>query len=256
MDIRILGAHNSESVDTSCVTFIVDGKLAVEAGGLTSRLSVREQQNIDSIILTHHHLDHIRDIPGIALNFFRFGASLEIYSTAAVNDVIRTHLLNRTIYPEFQKIPEKKPTVIFLEIEPYGMQRIDGYNILPVPVRHPASAVGYQISDKQGKTVFYTGDTGPDLADCWRHISPQLLIIDVTMPDEFESFAAKTGHLSPRLLECELIGFRDIKGYLPQVVTVHMDAAHEPKIREELDGVAENLHVSIALAHEDMLLRL
>jgi ribonuclease BN (tRNA processing enzyme) len=254
MNIRILGAHNGESTDGSCVTFVIDGTLAVEAGGLTSRLSIQEQQKIDAVILTHHHLDHIRDIPCIALNLFCLGASIDIYSTAKVCDVIKDHLLNKVIYPEFQKIPEKKPTVSFQEIEPYGLQWIDGHSILPVPVNHTGAAVGYQISDKQGKNVFYTGDTGPDLAECWRHVSPQLLIIEVTLSNASEHFARRTGHLTANLLEKELISFREIKGYLPEVLAIHMDAMQEPKIREELAAVAENLHTPITVAREGMVL--
>ena len=254
MDIRILGAHNGESANSSCVTFVIDGTLAVEAGGLTSRLTIEEQRQIDAVILTHHHLDHIRDIPAIALNFFRQGASVDVYSTAQVCDVIKDHLMNKAVYPEFQNIPENKPTVSFLEIEPYGLAWIDGHSILPVPVNHTGAAVGYQISDKQGKTVFYTGDTGPDLAECWRHVSPQLLIIDVSLTNAFEDFARQTGHLTANLLERELISFREIKGYLPEVLAIHMDAALEPEIREELAAVAENLHARITVAQEDMRL--
>ena len=256
MDIRILGAHNSESSSTSCVTFIVDGTLAVEAGGLTSRLSIQEQQKIDAVILTHHHLDHIRDIPAIALNFFRLGASLDVYSTARVGGIIKDHMLNALVYPEFQNIPKNKPTLSFLEIEPYGLQWIDGHSILPVPVNHAGEAVGYQISDKKGKVVFYTGDTGPDLADCWRHVSPQLLIIEVTLTNADEKFAKQTGHLTAHLLEKELLSFRDLKGYLPEVLAIHMDAMRESVIREELAIAEENLQIPITVAQENMLLHI
>lgn len=256
MEIHILGAHNNESTSTSCVTFIIDGTLAVEAGGLTSRLSIQEQQKIDAVILTHHHLDHIRDIPGIALNFCRLGATLDVYSTAAVGNVIRDHMLNTVVYPEFQNIPENKPTLSFLEIEPYGLQWIDGHSILPIPVNHAGEAVGYQICDKKGKTVFYTGDTGPDLAECWRHVSPQLLIIEVTFANACEALAKQTGHLTARLLEQELISFREIKGYLPEVLTIHMDAVLETTIREELAVVAEHLQIPITVAREDMRLQI
>lgn len=256
MDIRILGAHNSESAETSCVTFIIDGTLAVEAGGLTSRLTIQEQQKIDAVILTHHHLDHIRDIPAIALNFFRLGASLDVYSTARVSDIIKDHMLNKVVYPEFQNIPESKPTLNFLEMEPYSLQWIDGHSILPVPVNHTGESVGYQISDKQGRVIFYTGDTGPDLAMCWRHISPQLLIIEVTLANDDEEFARQTGHLTARLLEQELISFRELKGYLPEILTVHMDAVLEPQIRKQLAALTEHLQVPITVAQENMRLKI
>ncbi|MFA5308458.1 MAG: MBL fold metallo-hydrolase [Dehalococcoidales bacterium] len=254
MDIRILGAHNNESTGTSCVTFLVDGTLAVEAGGLTSRLTMEEQQKLDAVIVTHHHLDHIRDIPGLALNLCRLGSSLDVYTTPEVGDVIKDHMLNAVVYPDFQNIPEKKPTLVFLEIEPYGLQWIDGHSILPVPVHHSGQAVGYQISDKQGKTLFYTGDTGPGLNECWRHVSPQLLIIEVTFTNACEEMARQTGHLTARLLEQELVSFREIKGYLPEVLAIHLDAVLESTIREELAAVAANLQIPITVAREEMRL--
>lgn len=254
MDIRILGAHNCESLTSSCVCFVIDDTLAIDAGGLTSNLSIQEQRKINAVILTHQHFDHIRDIPGIALNLFRCGASIQVYSTATVCDVVETNLLNGRVYPQFQKIPEAKPTVHFNIIEPFEPQSVDSHNILAVPVNHFGTTVGYQISDNQGKVVFYTGDTGPALSDCWRHISPQLLIIDVTLPNDNEGFARETGHLTPNLLEQELISFRGLKGYLPQVMAVHMDTSLEPKTREEITAVAEKLDIPITVAHEGMRL--
>jgi ribonuclease BN (tRNA processing enzyme) len=254
LDIRILGAHSSESLESYCNCFIVDNTLAVEAGALTSRLSIEEQKAIDAVILSHQHIDHIRDIPSIAINYCRFGSNFDVYSSSEVNNVIQTHLLNGVVYPEFHKIPKNKPTVNFMDIEPYGLQWIDGHSILPVPVNHVVPAVGYQISDKLGHTLFYTGDTGPGLAECWRHISPRLLIIDVTVSDSSVEFASRTGHLTPCLLENELISFREIKGYLPEVLAIHMDAAQEPAIKAELAAVAGNLNAAINTAREGMRL--
>lgn len=254
MEIRVLGAHNSETTTTSCVSLLIDKTLAVEAGGLTSRLTFEEQGIIDAIVITHCHMDHIRDIPTIALNFYRHSASVDVYSTTHVCDSIREHILNKEIYPEFQYIPEKKPTVSFLEVEPLGLQWIDGHAILPVPVKHDGEAVGYLISDKKDRSVFFTGDTGPDLAECWRHIAPQLIIIDVTMCNKAEDFARTTGHLTPRLLEAELASFRELKGYLPAVLAIHMDAGQENDIRSELHQVEQHLHTAINVAHEEMYL--
>ena len=256
MDIRILGAHNGETSTTGCVSLLVDGTLAVEAGSLTSRLSIQEQREVNAVILTHQHLDHIRDIPGMALTLFRYGASINIYATSLVCETIKTHLLNKILYPEFQKIPETKPTVNFQEIEPFKQLWINGLRILAVPVNHCGTSVGYQISNKQGKALFYTGDTGPGLSECWRQISPQLLIIDVTLPNASEDFAKKTCHLTPLLLEQELRGFRECKGYLPEVIVVHMDTSLEPEIRKEIAAVAESLHTAINVAYEGMRLRI
>jgi ribonuclease BN (tRNA processing enzyme) len=104
--------------------------------------------------------------------------------------------------------------------------------------------------------VFYTGDTGPGLADCWQYISPRLLITDVTAPDRYEQFARESGHLTPSLLKQELISFRELKGYLPQVVLVHMNPRQEKEIEAEIAPVAKALDNSITLAYEGMQLTL
>lgn len=256
MNIHILGAHNSESQTTGCVCFLIDNTLAIDAGSLTSNLSILNQQKLTAILLTHQHYDHIRDIPGIALNLSLRGASIEVYSTAKVRATIETHLLNGKVYPEFQKLPVRKPTVSLNIVKPYEPQIVDGHSILAVPVNHGDATVGYQVSDKQGKTVFYTADTGPGLSDCWSHVSPQMLIVDVTLPNAYEEFARETGHLTPNLLKQELISFKDRKGYLPQVIAIHMDTGLEPEIKEEIAKVAEALNIPITVAKEGMRLHI
>ena len=256
MNIHILGAHNGESQTTSCVCFLIDNTLAIDAGGLTSNLSIADQQKLEAILLTHQHYDHIRDIPGIALNLSQRHGSVEVYSTADVLATIEAHLLNGVVYPEFQKLPDAKPAIRLNVIEPYRPQQINGHSILAVPVNHGVTTVGYQVSDSRGKAVFYTADTGPGLAACWVHINPELLIVDVTLPSVYEEFARQTGHLTPDLLKQELVVFRELKGYLPGVMAVHMYAGLEPEIKEEIASVAEALNIPIAMAHEDMQLNI
>jgi ribonuclease BN (tRNA processing enzyme) len=256
MNIRILGAHNCESQTTRCVCLLIDNTLAIDAGGLTSNLSISEQKKLEAVLLTHQHYDHIRDIPGLALNLSLRGASIKIYTTASVRDVIETHLLNGKVYPRFQTLPDTKPAVSLHAIKPYEPYLVDGHGILAIPVKHTDTTVGYQVSDNQGKAVFYTADTGPGLSDCWKHISPQLLIVDVTLPNAYEAFARETGHLTPNLLKQELVAFRECKAYLPRVIAVHMDAVLEKKIREEIATVAGALNISITVAREGMRLHI
>jgi ribonuclease BN (tRNA processing enzyme) len=254
MKIRFLGAHNCESRTTSCICLLIDDTLAIDAGGLTANLTIPEQEKLNAILLTHQHYDHIKDIPSIALNLCQRGANIKVYSTESVLATIETHLLNGTIYPQFQNLPVTKPAVSLNTVRPYQPENIDGHGIQAIPVRHVENTVGYQVSDRQHKTVFYTGDTGPGLSDCWKCISPQLLIIDVTLPNSYEDFARKTGHLTPELLKQELLIFKEHKGYLPQIVAVHMDTGLEAKIKEELATVARELNVVISIAWEGMQL--
>jgi|TARA_B100001971_G_C18185530_1_gene535357 ribonuclease BN (tRNA processing enzyme) len=254
--IKFLGAHNTESTDARLSSLLIDDILVLDAGGLTSSLFFPAQLKIKAILVTHQHYDHIRDIPTIAMNFFLRHKAISIYATALVREILLIHLLNGELYPKFLEKPSEKPTIDFHEVEPYQQIQIQGYSVLAVPVTHAGLAVGYQLTSARGKSLFYTGDTGPGLDLCWQYISPQVLIIEVTVPNRYEDFARESGHLTPGLLKRELMNFQKLKGYLPQILTVHMNPALEAEIRAELTVVAKELDCLIKLAYEGMQLKL
>lgn len=254
MNIRILGAHNVESRTTKCISLLIDNTLAIDAGGLTSGLSISAQQRLKALLLTHQHYDHIRDIPDLALNHSLNNNRVPIYTTSNVRSAIETYLLNGKLYPKFHETPAAKPAIDFKLIEPYVPQVIARYEILAIPVNHFDITVGYQIRDNKGSAMFYTADTGPGLSHCWQQLSPQVLIVDVTVSNRYDEFAKKTGHLTPALLHGELVKFRELKGYLPRIIAVHMNPSLEKEIEKEATVVAEVLSASITLASEDMRL--
>jgi len=256
MKIQILGAHNCESQSSKFISLLIDDTLAIDAGGLTSYLSLEAQQKLKALLLTHQHYDHIRDVPAIAMNFFLQGNTINIYSTQTVYDVLSSHLLDGELYPKFLEQPQPEPTVKFTIIKPHKLVHIDGYSILALSVNHSVPSVGYQITSPDGKIVFYTGDTGPGLTGCWQFVSPQLLITEVTAPNKYEEFAKKSGHLTPTLLKQELVSFRELKGYLPQVALVHMNPQLEKEIAGEIAAIAQALGNPITLAYEGMLITL
>ena len=256
MNIQLLGAHNCESRNSKLICLLIDGIIAIDAGGLTSSLSFSAQQKLKAILLTHQHYDHIKDLPAIGMNFYLSGTTINVYATQPVYDVLTAHLLNDKLYPNFLKQPQGNPTIKFTIMEPHKLEPIEGYSIMATKVNHSVPTVGYQVTSPEGKVVFYTGDTGPGLADCWQHVSPQLLIAEVTASNRYEEFAKEAGHLTPSLLKQELISFRELKGYLPQVVVVHMSPGLEKEIEVEIAAVNEALDNPITLGYEGMQLHL
>jgi len=256
MKIRILGAHNMESKDTRYISLLIDDVLALDAGALTSSLSQEEQQKLKAVLLTHQHYDHMRDLPALGINFSLHGNTLDIYGAKAVYNVLTTHLLNDVVYPNFLTKPEQKPSLRFTEMEPGKELTVAGYTVLTVPVTHAYPTTGYQVTSPDGKKVFYSGDTGPSLADAWRQIAPDLLIIEVTSLNKWREFSLQTGHLTAELLKQELDSFREIRGYLPQVVLVHMNPLDEKVIKSEVAAATGALKTTIRFGHEGMILRL
>jgi len=252
--IQILGAHLAEVKGARLTSLLIDGALVVDAGGLTSALSLAEQKKIETVLLTHHHFDHTRDLVTLAANAgYYWRKQLTVYGLRYTLDIVTGCLLGGKMYTNFFEYPDKeKPTVILEAIEPYSKKTIAGYDVLAVPVKHSAPAVGYQITSSDGKSLFYTGDTTVGISECWQHISPQLLITEVAGPNKYADWLNKAGHLCAKFLKEELIQFRQLKGYLPRVIIIHIGNPYEQEIKEEVAQVAQELKADITLGYEDM----
>jgi ribonuclease BN (tRNA processing enzyme) len=255
MKIRVLGAHSIESDKTGFASFLIDDVLAIDAGALTSHLTFEEQQQLKGVLLTHHHYDHIRDIPALGMNFYLYNNCVDVYATQTVYQELTAHLLNDILYPNYLEKPPEKPAIKFHTVEAGREETIAGYTVLPVAVKHAVPTVGYQITSS-GKRVFITSDTGPGLADCWKQVTPDLLIIETTMLNKHEESARMTGHLTAELLRQELVSFKEIKGYIPQIIIKHINALDEKEIRAELDAVSKALGASILPGYEGMRINL
>jgi cAMP phosphodiesterase len=256
LEVRILGAHSAEAKGQRMVSILIDGILALDAGGLTSSLSLSEQQRVRAVLLTHHHFDHSRDLVTLGANGAAFASPVKIYALSQTLEVLNFCLLDGKMYADFSKWPSgDKPFLQQKVIEPLQQQSIQGYSVLPVPVQHAVASVGFQITSKDGNSLFYTGDTGPGLEACWQHISPQLLIIEVSGTDKNQEFLRSVGHLSPELLKDELMQFRQTKGYLPRVVVVHIPPQFEREIRREIKRVAGEIRTRIDVGYEGMKIK-
>jgi phosphoribosyl 1,2-cyclic phosphodiesterase len=186
-------------------------------------------------------------------------ARLNIYSIKPVYDAL-AYLFEYPgkLYTNFLTKPDGNPTIRFTQIEPLQPFKFKDYEILPVSTKHSVPSVGYQITTPQGKKLFYSGDTGSGLAEIWKIVSPDLLVIEVTAADGFLKSAKETSHLTPGLLKEELTSFREIKGYLPRVVTVHMfpQTPEKELIEAELHKVAAEMHADITCGYENMQITL
>ena len=251
MIIRFLGTHNAESKDTKLVSFLIDNVLAVDAGSLTSELTFTEQKKIKAILLSHGHYDHIRGVPAFAFN--NPDHTTKVYATSNTLKILSSHLVDGVIYPQFtKKIPFflEKPSLKYVALEPFKTVNIEGYKVFSLPVNHTINTIGFEITSKDGKKIFYTGDTGSGLSALWEHISSDLIIVDVTFPNKLENRAINSAHLCPKLLKKELIEFRRVKEYSPKVILIHLSPKYKEEIKKEVMDVAKELQLSINIAVE------
>jgi ribonuclease BN (tRNA processing enzyme) len=248
--VRFLGTHNAESRDTRLVSLLIDGVLAVDAGSLASELTFAEQSKIKAILLSHGHYDHIRAVPAFAFN--NSDHTTRVFGSPETLEILSSHLIDGVVYPQFTSKDSflERATIKLVPLEPFKLLDVAGYRVRAVPVQHPLDGLGLEITSGDGKTLFYTGDTGAGLSAVWDKVSPQMLIVDLTWPNSLADAAGDAGHLCPQMLQEELAEFRRVKGYLPKVCAIHMSPQHESEIEREVRQVSKLLETPIHIPRE------
>ena len=256
MQLRVLGAHNMESRDTRMESHLIDGVLALDAGGLTRALTFDEQRRIRAVILSHRHFDHVRDLPPLGLTMRDQGVTVEVYGIGDTIESVASRLLDGSLYTDLTSYPSPGNPVLRLNtVDLYRPFDVLGYTVVAVPVPHSVPAAGFQIAS-DGTRLFYTGDTGRGVSDAWEHVSPTVLLTEVTFGNENESRAIAAGHLTPAYLREALERFRDRHGYLPRVIVSHMNPPWEAAVREEVKDLSAELGLDLVVAHADMTVEL
>mgnify|MGYP001817515645 FL=1 len=255
MYLRILGCHGGETPKHRTSSFLVDDSIAIDAGAITSGLSLREQERIRSVLVSHPHMDHIRDLATLADNRCQQGGStLDIVGIPETIEALRTHFFNDLIWPDFTKIETKEgPTVRFVELEPNQPAVVHGYEVTPVLVNHTVDTSAFIIRHRD-KSIVYGGDTGPT-EELWTQINAlddlQALMMEVSFPNDEARLAADSLHLTPQTFRDELAKLRQ-NPELP-ILIYHIKPTFEARVHRELADI-RGRNLQMLELYEEILL--
>lgn len=254
MEIQVIGAHQLESAGFRQTAFLVDGVLAIDAGSLSSGLTLNHQRSLVGLLITHYHFDHIRDIPLLGLNVWGH-STLHIHTPAVVRDAVKTHILNDVIWPDLERFPDSEhPAVRFHTLEAGSATNIDKYRVTAVDVPHTVPTVGYRV-ENGGRSLFYTSDLGGGKPSVW-DLPTDHLFVEVTFPNRMDDVAQTARHLTPERLRAELEVYRSRHGALPPVTAVHVAPEHQSEIAAELELLSARLDTPIAIAGDGEIFRI
>jgi len=120
VELRIIGCHGGETPRHRTSAFVLDGRIAIDAGSLTSELDLPSQWRLEACLVSHAHLDHIRDLATIADNRAQHGCPpLVVAGTRVTLAILKKHFFNGLLWPDFTRIPNPAtPTIEYKLLKP------------------------------------------------------------------------------------------------------------------------------------------
>jgi len=219
---------------------LVDHDMLVDCGTGVGDLSIAELAQIDHVFITHAHLDHIACLPLLIDTVGDMRKKpLIVHATEATLDVLRKHIFNWAIWPDFSEIPSKEAP--FLRFEPVRVGEcieLNGRRITPLPANHTVPAVGYWL-DSGVASLALSGDTGP-CPEFWQAVNAienlKYLVIETAFPNREKQLAQASLHLCPHMLATEL---GNLHRYAEIFITHLKPGQSELTMREILAAIHE-----------------
>ena len=211
MQIRVLGCSGSIAAGSRTTSFLLDRTILIDAGTGVGDLTLEEMVQIDHILVTHSHLDHVLSIGLLADSVTRrrhaaHRPPIRVHALATTLAALRQHIFNGVIWPDFTRLPNPTNPVLELHSIEVGQVLELGTNRVEVlSARHTVPAVGYAVLGPKGSWVF-TGDTGPN-PELWARLNTlpiAALVIETAFGDDERELAHISKHLCPSELGDEL----------------------------------------------------
>lgn len=212
MKLRTLGCSGGIGSNLRTTSFMLDHDVLIDAGTGVNELSLTEISMIDHVFITHSHLDHVACLPFMVDSAWAMrDRPLTIYAIEETLDILKQHLFNWKIWPDFSGIPNAAhPSMRYRPIALGETVVLGERKITAIPANHAVPAVGFHLDSGKASLV-YSGDTTTNDA-VWEVINRienlRYLVIEAAFSDNERELAVLSKHLCPSLLADELTKFR------------------------------------------------
>jgi len=238
MKVTILGCSGGIGGALRTTAMLVDDDILIDGGTGVGDLSLAALTRIDHVFITHSHLDHIACIPLMIDSVaYRRTRPITLYATAAVLRILREHIFNWQVWPDFTQIPDARTPFMRYQTITVGHTVVLGERrITPTPAQHTVPAVGYHL-DSGAASLVFTGDTTSQDA-LWDYLNRidnlRYLLIETAFPEQQQDVAIASKHLHPALLAKELAKLRRPA----EIYVTHLKPGEDDVITNEVEALA------------------
>ena len=261
MRVRVLGCHGGETPRHRTTCFLIDDRITIDAGAVCRSLNLDEQVLIDHMLISHSHMDHVKDLALLADQIIgQRTSSVELHCGPETAETLRTSYFNNYLWPDFTRIPTPETPVMRIGVrEPLTPFRIAAqgatpsapgtpltkgeYEVRYVPVTHPVESMAMLIRGPTG-SILYSSDTGPT-TKLWEVVNdtPDLrgMFVELSFPNHMQALADVAGHYTPQTLFAEMQKVKK-RDNIPLFVYHLKPAFYEQTMQELVALGLKNMH--------------
>lgn len=235
MKLKVLGCSGGiGGEDSRTSSFLVDNDVLVDCGTGVGDLSFDEMRQVRHVFVSHSHLDHIAAIPMLIDAIGEACChSVTLYATPETLHILRAHVFNWLVWPDFTAIPDRRFSYLRLQPVQIGETlKISGRSFTALPVHHTVPGAAWLIDSGEAQ-LLYSGDTTccPELIAAINACSTlRHLIIETAFPDEMRTMAIAARHLCPGMLDTMLADLT----VSPEVYVSHLKPGIADRIMEQI----------------------
>ena len=222
-------------------SFVINDRIALDAGSLGFAASDAERDAIRDVILSHAHLDHVAGLAVFIDDLFAtLTEPVRIYAEESVVDVLENHIFNWKVYPRFSELRNSHGEILTYRTFRAGEEfNVGDLSVLPVPVDHIVPSCGFILSDGTAR-VAITGDTA-HTESFWRHVDQldrlDAILIECAFPNELANIAAASAHLTPAGLAEEL---RQLTRSDCEIYVTNLKPSHRESTKRQLMALGDD----------------
>jgi ribonuclease BN (tRNA processing enzyme) len=247
LEVKIIGCHGGVTKNYHATSILIDEKLLIDAGSVAQALDIVDQLKINHILISHAHLDHVKDLGFICDNCFGLRKMpFKVHCHKTVGTAIKDHIFNEVIWPDFSKLPtEKDPTIVFNYIPAEKELVLGEYKVMPVHVNHNGDAMGF-IVEKDDIAIAFTLDTGPTerfWEVCKKYKNLKAIFTEISFPNKLHNVAEISFHHSPKSFEEEI---KKMPADIP-VYVGHLKPNYQEELIQEITALKnDRIHIMYA----------